>query len=192
MPTDPISALHAAIVARLREKLPAKRWTIELVPYALTVEDFKRLMRTTPWIGIAWRGFAPDKASGRSTAGPLLFTVTVCTKNTGINGRHLGDAVGPGLYPSAMLVAALLSGLTVRDVGTLRCTAVAPAYADGVGDMDAGLAAIECEAHVDLGDFLADPAALDDFATLVTSWDFTPDGTTEGEPTDTITLPEAP
>lgn len=192
MPTDPISALHAAIVARLREKLPAKSWMIEPVPWAMTTDDFKRLMKVTPWIGIAWSGLVADKAAGRAVAGPLGVTVYVCTKNSRLSGRYLGDATGPGLYPSTVLVAALLAGLTVPPVGTLRCTGLASAYAEGVGDMDAGLASITFEVHVDLGDFLADHAALDDFATLVTSWDFTPDGTTEGEPTDTTTLPEAP
>lgn len=188
MSVDPITAVHQAVEARLRTAFGGERWTFELVPSPMTIDEFKAIvMKSTPWLGFAWRSIEPDANAGRTITGRLGFTLTICIRNQGRAARFLGDRLGPGLYASALAAAALLHGLTVTDVGTLAVTRAASAFADGWSDMSIAIATVDVDVSVDLSDVLAAIATSDDFLRLVTAWDLdSADGQAAGEPTDTI------
>jgi hypothetical protein len=67
----PIRVMEPAIKARLRLAFPEKDFTIERIPQTLTIKEFERLSRLSPFIGLAWAGFKPDGANERITKGPL-------------------------------------------------------------------------------------------------------------------------
>ncbi len=180
---DPITATHQAVEARLRTAFAHDRWTFELVPSPLTLEEFRSIVaKATPWLGFAWREVAVDQASGRRITGRLGFTLTIVIKNTGREARFTGDRLGPGLYSSTLIAAALLSGLKVDGVGTLFVSRAGSAFADGWSDMSIAIGTIELDMTTDLADVLAALATSDDFLRLVSDWDLS----SESEPSDTI------
>lgn len=185
---DPITAVHQAVGTRLRSAFAEDRWTFELVPSPLTLDEFKSIVaKATPWLGLSWREIAPDAASGRQMLARLGFTLTIVIKNSGRAARFLGDRLGPGLYASTLIAAALLHGLLVADVGTLLVTRAGSAFADGYSDMGIAIATVDLDVTVSLTDVLTDIAASDDFLRLASAWDL---GPTEGEPVDVIEPPQ--
>ncbi|MDC7787968.1 hypothetical protein PQJ75_13815 [Rhodoplanes sp. TEM] len=188
MSTDPITAVHQAVEARLRTVFAPSRWPFELVPSPMTLDEFKGVVaKATPWLGFSWRSIEPDANAGRTITGRLGFTLTIVIKNTSRAARFLGDRVGPGLYPSTIAAAALLHGLTVPGVGTLSVTRAGSAFADGWSDVGIAIATVDVDVGVDLSDALDAIASSDDFLRLVTAWDLDAEaGQAAGEPTDTI------
>lgn len=181
---DPITAVHQAVETRLRTAFAADRWTFELVPSPLTLEEFKAIVaKATPWLGFSWREIAPDAESGRRLLARLGFTLTIVIKNAGRAARFLGDRLGPGLYASTLVAAALLHGLAVADVGTLTVSRAGAAFADGYSDMGIAIAAVDVDVTVSLASVLGDLAASDDFLRLVSAFDV---GAADDKPTDTI------
>lgn len=181
---DPITAVHQAVEARLRTAFAADKWAFELVPSPLTLDEFKAIVaKATPWLGLAWRELAPDPDSGRRLRGRLGFSLIIVVKNQGRAARFLGDRLGPGLYASTLLAAALLHGHSVAGLGTLILARAGSAFADGYSDLAIAIAVVDFDVLVNVADVLDAIAASDDFLRLVSQWDV---GAADGEPTDLI------
>jgi hypothetical protein len=170
---DAISTLTMGIADILAERFPVNRWKIEHVPWPLTMEEFKRVLGTTPWMGISWREVRPDPDAGRSTPETLSASITVIVKNaTGKAGRLLGDAAGPGLYPSVQLARLSLHTRKIEGIGTLSVTRCGQAYSDGWGDLAVAIGVIELETVTKAALPIAAGDEPPDFASLATTWDF--------------------
>ncbi|ABS69713.1 hypothetical protein Xaut_4492 [Xanthobacter versatilis] len=189
---DPISEIHRAIEPLLRPYFERGIWVIEPVPFPMSLDEFKRLMRATPWIGIAWREFAVDTNAGRSLMGQHQLALTIVAKNAaGLDGRFFGDRLSPGLYPSLVTAAAVLHGKTLPDIGTLNVTRAGQSYAEGYGDLGAVVGLIELSVRTKFGDVLGAVEAAPDFARLVSSFELQPPADGREPVTDTIDLPGA-
>jgi hypothetical protein len=170
---DAISTLTTGIADILAERFPVNRWTIEHVPMLMTMEEFKRVLGMTPWLGISWREVRPDPNAGRSTPERLAATVTVIVKNAGGKaGRLLGDGAGPGLYPSVELARHSLHTRAIEGIGTLVVTRAGQAYSDGWGDLTVAVGVIELEALTRTPRPIGEGEEPPDFASLATTWDF--------------------
>ncbi|MEP9350571.1 hypothetical protein [Xanthobacter sp. KR7-225] len=190
---DPISDIHLAIEPLLRPWFPVARWQIDAVPAPLSLGEFQRLLRTTAWIGVAWREFRIDQAAGRRLKGVHELMLTIAVKNAGgIGPRLFGDRLGPGLYPALATAAGALHGRTLEGFGSLHVTRAAQAYADGYGDLTVAIGAVELQCMTMLAPDLGEPAAAPPFTKLVSDWEAAP--AIEGAPTatDTLQLPGAP
>lgn len=185
---DAISALTTGIAAILREQFPEERWTIEHVPFQLTLVEFKRVLGSTPWLGVSWRESRPDANAGRATPLSVDAQVTVVVKNAGGRaGRLLGDGAGPGLYPSTELARLALHGRAIDGIGTLAVTRSGAAYSDGYGDLSVAIAVIELGVVTKTPSPIVAGAEPPEFATLATTWDLAPGQGSPAEPvTDTI------
>ena len=90
--------------------------------------------------------------------------------------RFLGDAAGPGLFPSIASAIALINGFTVQGLGTFSITAAAQAYAEGYGDHDMSIATLDIGLLASIGDVGGDLAAAPDFLRMISEFEPWPDG----------------
>jgi hypothetical protein len=181
---DPFSATVTAIEQRLRLGFAANRWQFAIVPDPLSLDEFKSLVRSTPFLALGWRQLNPEKDVGRRFSGPMGLRLTIVVKNPIAKARFLGDARGPGLFPSIAGALALLNGFTIPGVGTLFASACAQAYAEGYADADCAIATIDLTMQVALGDVLGSIAASDDFLSMLSDFEPRPDGQAPDEPYD--------
>ena len=178
---DPISAVHQAVEARLKVFFPG--FHLEAVPAVLTLQEFTTLMGRTPWLGIAWTGFAPESKGGRGLRGAHRMRITLAVKHPGRGGRFQGDQHSPGLYPALATLMGALHGHTLDGHGTIGITKADQSFADGYGDKAVALGIVEIE--IGPQTFAAPFGSLADapaFVGLVSEFRM-PDGTTI---TDTI------
>jgi hypothetical protein len=186
---DPFSAAIVAVEERLRLGFATDRWDFSVVPDPLSSDEFKSLVRRTPLLALGWRQLNPEQNNGRRFLGPLGLRLTIVVKNPQIRARFLGDARGPGLFPSIAGALALLNGFTVPDLGTFFVTACAQAYAEGYTDMDCAIATIDLTMAVALGDVLGQLAASDEFLSMLSAFAPWPDGQDPDEPFDVRPAP---
>jgi hypothetical protein len=188
---DPISAAFAAIEARLRTFFKADRWDFHTVADPMSIDEFKAIVRRTPCLGLGWRQINPtDQKVGRRFQGTLGLRLTIVVKNAnGPKARFLGDARGPGLFPSIAGAIALLNGFSVPNLGTFSVTAGAQAYAEGYGDHDMAIATLDIGSTVVIGDVTGDLAAAPDFLKLVSEFEPWPEGKDRDDPIDVRPAP---
>ncbi|MCX5497324.1 hypothetical protein OSH11_21685 [Kaistia dalseonensis] len=184
---DIVSQLARSVETLLRERFPENRWTIEHVPTPMTIEEFKRLLGVTPWIGIGWQAIEPGATAGRRTPVTIKMQATICLKNEGRSGRLLGDSAAAGLYPAMELARLTLQGRTIADFGTISVTRAGQAYADGYGSLAVAIGVIDFEVPAVLATPLGAGDVSPGFAVLATDWDFAPgEGSPADDPTDII------
>lgn len=184
--TNPIMAIDAAVETRLRGAFEQRRWAFERVPDPMTLQEFTRLLRATPWLGLGWTDLAAS-AQGRQVTGTLSFSLTICVRNPGAAARFHGDGQGPGLYVATMAAAALLHGMTIPGIGTVQITRAGSAFAEGYAEQQIAISRLTFEVATSLGDFLGAVAALPDLKELVSGWEVEQ---AENEPSDTIDMPQ--
>jgi hypothetical protein len=175
---DPMSAAFPAIETRLRTFFKADRWDFHVVDDPMSEEEFKAITRRTPMIAVGWRQFNPtSKAVGRLFQGELGLRLTMAVKHpNGAASRFMGDARGPGLFPSICGAGLLINGFTVAGLGTFSVTAIAQAYAQGFSNMNTAIATMDIGIGVTIGDVTGDLAAAPDFLQLVSAFEPWPDG----------------
>lgn len=189
---DPISEMHTAIEPLLRPYFKRERWTIEAVPFPLSLKEFLRLASSTPFIGISWKEFQVDTNAGRQLKGIHQLQVTMVVKNAeGRPARFFGDRLGPGLYPSLATAAGALHGKTLSNIGTLQVTRAGQSYADGWGDLGGTVGLIELSCRELLCPMLSEVEEAPDFVQLVSAFELQPPVDGRDPVTDTIDLPGA-
>lgn len=173
MPADPVTLFTLGIEKILRELLPTQ-WAIEHVPAQLTLAEFKKLLQSTPFVGIAWSKTDIGEGAGRSPILDMTVLLTFCIRNPRRIARFMADDAGPGLYPAMEASRMLLHGRNITDIGTVTVTSCSQAYADGYGDMDiaVGLMTVKADTIVSRAAGVAD---LPDFARLASTWNFEQD-----------------
>ena len=161
---DPIARTILGIRDRLRTRFD-KRWAMPIVPVPLSVGEFKRVASVTPFLAIGLLDM--DSSGARALGGPATMAVVAGVKNaSNHDARFLGDAAGPGLYPTLVLAAALLNGHTIEPVGTLSVAKLATAYTEGFTDEAVATGIITITSTLSFRDAIADPTAPPDFAGL--------------------------
>lgn len=161
--TAPIRMMEPAINARLRLGFPAQHFQIQRVPPVLTNKEFERVVRMTPFIGLAWLGFRSDPASGRQLAGAMLWRLVLIVKaSSTLEARFKGDKRDIGLDAMVDVAAALLQGATFPNIGAAAVTRAEGVYADGWADDATVIAQVDFEIRYQ---FSAAALKLDDPAT---------------------------
>jgi hypothetical protein len=185
----PIRVMEPAIKARLRLAFPEKDFTIERIPQTLTIKEFERLSRLSPFIGLAWAGFKPDGANERITKGDMLWRLVLVYKaSNGLEARFKGDRLGLGLDAMVDVSIVLLNGAGFPGIGKSQVTLANSVIADGWSDDSIVIAQVDFTVS-----FTATPAnfslkTAEDFQKLGITWivdpedEAAPDVTDELEP----------
>lgn len=169
---QPIARMEAALRERLRIAFPEKTFGVERVPQVLTIKEFERLARLSPFIGLAWTGLRPDADQGRAVAGKMLWrAILIFRASSGLETRFKGDGRGLGLDAMIDVTIALLHGWTIPEVGRVAVTLANSVIADGWSDDALVIAQVDFE--IRFSSPIADYGlmTLNDFRELATLWE---------------------
>ncbi|WP_375591047.1 hypothetical protein ABWH89_11185 [Hoeflea alexandrii] len=172
----PIRSQEPLIIERLRLAFPEKTFALERIPQVLSVNEFKRLSKSSPFIGLAWTGMRPDPASGRMLKGVMQWRLVLIYKaSSGLEARFKGDTKGIGLDAMIDVAMVLLQGVSFEGQGHTAVTLANSVIADGWSDDDIAIAQIDFTFS-----FANTPAPLglmtvDDFKALGITWEVAPD-----------------
>ena len=190
--TSPIRTMQGPIIDRLRLGFPVKDFTIERVPQVLTLKEFERIARASPFIGLAWTGFKPDgETNARITKGDMKWRLILVFKaSSTLETRFKGDAKGIGLDAMVDVAVLLLNGAVFQNIGTSQVTGADSVIADGWTDDNLVIAQVDFTVK-----FFATPVRLqlvtpEDFLTMGITWAVEP--ALDGAPdvTDTVDMSE--
>jgi len=189
----PIRLMEPAIVDRLRIAFPARDFQIARVPHVLTIKEFERVVRLTPFIGLAWMGIAPDRDGGRALKAVARWRLILVVKaSSSLETRFKGDVRDIGLDAMVDVATALLQGTTLAEIGACAVTAADAVYADGWADEAIAVAQVDFEIRYAFSPAGLGLRTIDDFRALGIGWlvDGAPD---EGgfEPPQTIDTTES-
>lgn len=169
-----MTVVSEAVGALLAPYFPPAKWcgaAPRVIGLPLTTTIFERIADATPRLYIGWSGMKAAGATTHSFAGPMTYSVVVVIKNTSSENAHLGDKHGPGLYPSLIGVAAALHGRKVADIGSITVTELGQQPAERWSSFGAAAGYVTFTIHTDLGDFLGESAAAEDFLRLVSDFE---------------------
>lgn len=190
---DPVAVLLDALKAQLETVFPATNWHYSEQNEAMSPEEFGQLISRVPHIALAWASWSSDGKGSRQYQGALSFKVWIVVKNPKLRGRLRGDARGPGLYASAVRAAQLLQGFVIKDLGAVKLTSLAPAFAQGFASQQLAVAAIEGGVFAQIDDAAGLAGALPAFTGLSVDWDLAREAANAAAPDaeDEIALPGA-
>lgn len=167
----PIKVMEPAIIERLRIVFPAQFFTIERVPQTLTLKEFDRVIRQTPFIGLAWTGYRPDSDNGRSLLGYMQWRLfLVYRASNTLETRFKGDALGIGLDPMTDLAMTIMQGVTFNDIGHSTVTGANAIHADGHSDTGTVLSQVDFQIRFSQSAAGLKLGTPDDFAKLAVTW----------------------
>jgi hypothetical protein len=162
---DIFSQVSIAVQRRLNEVFLPDKWRFEVCADPMTLREFQRIIGTTPTLAFAWNGFEPGNQA-RAVTGKARFALTIIVKNEmSPVARLVGDARGPGLWPSVQTAIKYLHGATLGDLCSLAVTKAQSAYAEGVINEAMAMARIDFETTLT---FPPEPA--DEFLRMVNSF----------------------
>ncbi len=186
----PIRKMEPPIVERLRLAFDEKTFGIDRVPQVLTLKEFERLARLSPFIGLAWIGMKPDPDAGRILKGHMLWRLIIIYKaSSTLEARFKGDARGLGLDAMVDVSAVLLHGFTFDDIGLCTVNTVNSVIADGWSDDDLVIAQVDFQIAFSIAPAAFALKTAGDFAALGITWAVGP-GDQGVELTSEITPPQ--
>lgn len=178
-----IRVMEPVIVDRLRLAFPSKIFGIERVPSTLSMSEYKRVLRMSPFIGLAWVGFKKDGDSGRILKGVHQWRLTMVVRaSNGLEARFKGDHSDVGLDAMVDIATALLQGAVFDEIGFSTVTDAQSVFAQGHEDDDVALAHVNFEIaySAPLGNLELKTAS--DFDALQITWLTTDPQTNDGDP----------
>ncbi|MBB4122917.1 hypothetical protein [Martelella radicis] len=158
------------IEERLRIAFPEKVFAFERVPMAMSLREFNRVSRLTPFLGLAWMGMKTGN-DARLLSGTMQWRLfLVYAASSGLEARFKGDMRGLGLDAMTDVAAVVLNGVSFDDAGVITVTGANPIVADGFADDNIALAQLDFSFS-----FVASTAELaletaDDFDALGVTW----------------------
>ncbi|RNC91105.1 MAG: hypothetical protein ED558_14210 [Oricola sp.] len=141
--TAPIATIEQPIVDRLRLAFPPRNFTIERVPSTMTLREFQRHARATPFVGLAWLGLDPDEANGRQLKAKMRWRAILITSARTLEARFKGDARDIGLDAMIDVLSLILNGWTIAGIGAVTVTGAKAVFAEGNEDDDVAIAQVD-------------------------------------------------
>lgn len=189
--TAPIRIMRPKIVDRLRLVFPERDFTISAVPSVMTIDEFKRITRTLPFIGIAWMGMTVDRGAGRQLTAVMNWRLMLVVKaSSNLDARFEGDSRDIGLDAMVDVATAALHFAELPHVGHASVTSAQAVFADGWADEATVIAYVDFAIRfaTSLARISADD--LDSLRLLGVAWLL--DGQPEGSPqiSDEVSIPQ--
>lgn len=176
----PIRSMEPPIVARLRMAFPERAFQIQRVPSVLTIDEFRRVVRLAPFIGLAWMGMTPDRDNGRQLAAAMNWRLVLIVRaSSSLEARFKGDAQDIGLDAMVDVACALLQGCELTGIGVCSVTGAQAVYADGWADEATVVAQVDFAIRYQASAAELKLVTPDDFAKLAVGW--LVDGSTDPE-----------
>jgi len=170
----PLIDARAALWSRLGMFFPASHFARADVPARVTPKGWQRLLRRTPFIGLCWRGIAPEAGNARIFRGRSQWTVFLATRNEHApETRATGAATGPGLFGMTQVAAFALGGCTLDGIGAVTITEVGNLSADNWDDEAAAVAGISLDLPFGL-DAGISASDVGEFLRAGVTWNFDP------------------
>jgi hypothetical protein len=146
----PLQLMSLMLQQRVQAIFPPSYFGFAWMPAKADRNWFKRYVPRCPAAALGWNGVA-DKDSAGVFAGIAHFTLALIVKNaSSVQGRYLGDALGPGLMPMVRAATIALQGWVIDPPdnpfcaqGGVTVSAVANLYNEDWGDEDTAIAALE-------------------------------------------------
>ena len=168
---SPIRTIEPLVTDRLRLAFPAKTFGLERIPAVLTVKEFERVLRLSPFLGLAFLGVDPDAKSGRVLQAAMRWRlVLVFTASRDLRTRFSGDAQDIGLDAMTDVAIALLQGAVFEGVGSSAVTSAEAVYADGWGDEATVVNQIDFKVGYSTSAAPFQLRTVDDFRALGATW----------------------
>lgn len=169
--TSPIRVMQPAIEQRLRLAFPAKDFQIQRVPPVLTIKEFERVVRLTPFVGLAWMGMRPDRDAGRQLAAAMRWRLVLIAKaSSSLDARFRGDKRDIGLDAMLDIAGTLLQGAVFDGIGASAVTGAEAIYADGWADEATVVAQVDFEIRYQFSPAALSLKTIDDFERLDAAW----------------------
>ncbi|MHB1305348.1 MAG: hypothetical protein ACYCZB_18130 [Acidiphilium sp.] len=165
----PLGLIGRALQARLQAAFPLEQFEHNVVPAKVDVKDWRMLTRRTPFVGLGWNDLMPDHDGGGPFVGASNWSVFLATVNQGsIGARYFGDAAGqqwaPGLFAMIQVGVAVLHGLTLPRLGSVRVSRASNVFVEGWDEnMAAAVIDISVRTTIALGETVTPPADLGRF-----------------------------
>lgn len=170
-PLMPIRNQEPLIIERLRIAFPKKLFAIERVPQALSIKEFNRIARQTPFIGLAWTGMKPDADNGRMLKGNMLWRlILINSVSSGLEARFKGDVKDIGMDAMVDVASVLLQGVNFDGQGVTNVTLSNSVIADGWSDDNIAIAQIDFTFSFAYRAAATGKMQLDDFKSLGITW----------------------
>ncbi|MBW9072228.1 hypothetical protein [Agrobacterium deltaense] len=170
-PLMPIRNQEPLIIERLRIAFPKKIFTIQRVPQTLSIKEFNRISRLTPFIGLAWTGMKPDPDSGRMLTGNMLWRlILINSVSNGLEARFKGDANDIGMDAMADVASVLLQGVSFEGQGATSVTGANSVTADGWSDDNLSIAQLDFTFSFACRAAATGKMQPDDFRALGVTW----------------------
>ncbi|RFC63607.1 hypothetical protein DYI37_11415 [Fulvimarina endophytica] len=169
--TTPIRTIEPLLIERLRLVFTKQKFSLDRVPSVLTIKEFERIVRQTPFIGLAFLSVAPSRNSGRQMQAVMrwrLFLVVTATRD--LRTRFSGDAQDVGLDPMTDAAAAALQGWSIDRIGDVAVTGIEAVYADGWADDATVVNQVDFEVSYSASSSMLRLADPGDFKRLAVSW----------------------
>lgn len=175
-PLMPIRNQEPLIIERLRIAFPAKTFTIERVPQTMSLTEFKRIAKLTPFIGLAWTGMKPDGDNGRLLKGNMLWRlILVNLVSSGLEARFKGDRSDIGMDAMVDVAAVLLQGVSFPGQGTTNVTLANSVIADGWSDDNIAISQLDFSFSFACRVAATGKMTPEDFKGLGITWSLTDD-----------------
>lgn len=167
----PIRTMEPKILERLEKVFPKKRFQTERVAPVMTLEEFKRITRQAPYIGLAFLGMKNDPKSGRYTDGKWQWRLIVVAKAVGGFDRQVkGDAFDIGLDAIMDVAVCVLNGFTFDEIGDAHVTQSEVVYSEEWGNKAIVLAHIDFEVSTMMMSGSLELETLEDFHGINAFW----------------------
>lgn len=175
-PLMPIRNQEPLITERLRLGFPKKTFTIERVPQVLSLTEFKRITKLTPFIGLAWTGMKPDSDNGRMLKGNMLWRlILVNSVSSGLEARFKGDRSDIGMDAMVDVSTVLLQGVNFAGQGATKVTLANSVIADGWTDDNVAISQIDFSFSFACSVAATGLMTPEDFKGLGITWSLTDD-----------------
>ncbi|MBD8554916.1 hypothetical protein IFT84_10310 [Rhizobium sp. CFBP 8762] len=170
-PNAPISRMEPAIIDRLRLAFPEKTFAIERVPQVMTLSEFDRCAKHTPFIGLAWTGLRPDTSSGRVLNGKMLWRLILINRaSNSLETRFKGDTRAIGLDAMVEVAVVLMQGAVFKDIGYASVTLANSLIADGWSDDKIAIAQVDFEVSFSVTPAVLNLLTPDEFRAIGATW----------------------
>ncbi|KAA6405786.1 hypothetical protein [Candidatus Tokpelaia sp.] len=119
----PIRRMSPVIEERLRLVFPKKLFQIDRAPAIMTVKEYERITRQSPFIGLAFLSIQVGAASGREMLCQYHWRLICVLKATGrLDRRFKGDARDMGMDDIMDVAIACLHGHSFNELGACEVT----------------------------------------------------------------------
>lgn len=140
----PIRSLSPVIINRLQKVFPKNKFKVERCQPTLSMDEFNRLTRLTPYIGLACCGFRTNPDAGEYLSGSVLWRLVIVCKASGDYDRRIkGDAFDIGLDDIMDVATVILHGYTFEDIGCCSVEKSEVVYSEGTSRNACVLAQID-------------------------------------------------